>query len=544
MQSQKLWPEIQLVVETTSPNIAFRSISSHHHSTWARTFHSFPELYIQPQSIEEVQKLVNVARKCRRRVVVIGSGHSPSDLTCTSSWMLNLDALKAVVNVDKAKLRLKVQAGIRLRDLIKAAEEHGWTIPVLGSVDDQSLAGAISTGTHGSSIEHGLLSSYVKSLKIVLGNGELVECSSEKNSDLFRAALVSLGALGIIVEIEYQFIPQRNLEWVQTIMNLDDVLQQWNEDLWTKAEHTRIWWLPYSRRAIIWRGNKTEKALNPPKQGWYDGKLGYYMYKSLLWLSHFVPSLLPTVEWFVFGLQYSFDNSMNISAVETQHQALLMNCLYSQFVNEWAIPLSKGPKAISDLDDWINRKSPSTIPHANPRVWVHAPIEVRCVNSSTQSLKDRPFLDHSCQTEPTLYLNATLYRPAGLDPPCRKVYYKVFEEYLSTIGGRSHWAKNFVTGPDTMVNPQSLQFSYGDDLEKWKKVRHEVDPQGVFIGPWLRRTMLGDEEKQGLCEESFVKDRERSDGGKEWFGQQTHDDDGRIVNEESFHIFAKAELEA
>ena len=93
-------------------------------------------------------------------------------------------------------------------------------MPNLGSIDIQSIAGAIATGTHGSSLHHGILSQWVQSLRLVLANGAVVRCSKTQNTDLFQAALVSLGTLGIVVEVEYQLVPATNIEWVQTLKPL------------------------------------------------------------------------------------------------------------------------------------------------------------------------------------------------------------------------------------------------------------------------------------------------------------------------------------
>jgi len=389
--------------------------------------------------------------------------------------MVNLDHFQDVLNVDQEHKRIRVQAGIRLHGINQRAAEHGLTIPNLGSIDEQSIAGAIATGTHGSSMFHGILASNVVSLKIVLGDGSCVSCSAKENEELFRAALCSLGALGIIVEVEYQLVPDRKIEWVQTSMPLDDMLALWETDLWNQAEFTRIWWLPYSRRVIVWRASETDKPIRPVQSSWYGGLVGYHVYKTLLTIAHFIPRTLPFIEWFVFGMQYGFKDDLHMDAVEQQRDGLLMNCLYSQFVNEWALPISRGPAALRALDAWIHgaadarypKNSPSSeplyphlIPSAPRGLRVHAPIEVRISNTTLPSPSNaRPFLDQSCATEPTLYLNATLYRPHGFDPPCRRPYYRAFESILAQIGGRPHWAKNFLSPG----KPSDLQSLYGSD---------------------------------------------------------------------------------
>ncbi|KAG9602888.1 L-gulonolactone/D-arabinono-1,4-lactone oxidase, partial [Aureobasidium melanogenum] len=169
--------KLQADIREVDPEVAFPANQQHVHSTWARTFHSRPELYLQPETTQEIQKIIKLARRTRRRIVVVGCGHSPSDLTCTSSWMVNLDKYNRVLNVDHDRKRLTVQGGIRLRDLNLAASSHGLTMPNLGSIHDQSIVGAISTATHGSTLKHGLMSDSVKSIRIALSDGSIASCS-------------------------------------------------------------------------------------------------------------------------------------------------------------------------------------------------------------------------------------------------------------------------------------------------------------------------------------------------------------------------------
>ncbi|KAF2261785.1 L-gulonolactone/D-arabinono-1,4-lactone oxidase [Lojkania enalia] len=536
-------------LEKLDPDVPFRASQNHIHHTWARTFHSRPELYIRPQSLQEIQKIVTLARRMRRRVVTVGCGHSPSDLTCTSAWMVNLDEYNQVLKVDKEQRVMTVQAGIRMHDLNLKAKEHGLTMASLGSIDVQSLAGAIATATHGSSMSYGLLSDHVMSLRIVLANGQVVKCSPSQSPDLFRAALVSLGALGIVVEIEYQMVEHCDLEWVQTILPIEDVFREWGKELWTSDEFVRVWWLPYMRRAIVWRARKTTKPPRKPQFNWYGGSVGYHTYHILLWISHYIPRFLPWVEWFVFGMQYGFRNGYTISAVGEQRTELLMNCLYSQFVNEWSIPLSKGPEALTRITKWIHHdEQGSGIPFSPKGVYVHSPIEVRVAN--TVNREPRPYLDTSYHDTPTLYLNATLYRPYGLDPPCRERYYQAFEHLMREMGGRPHWAKNFQS-----VDYSYLSSVYKTDLDDYLRVRSEVDPDGMFIGAWHRRTILPPRNEFPVLplEEKEIVRHGRRTGGSDWVGEQARWWDGGMdvfiktngsESEESFDLMAGAEAEA
>ncbi|KAL5118011.1 D-arabinono-1,4-lactone oxidase [Pleosporales sp. CAS-2024a] len=541
-------PRFGIELDRTDPDVPFRASQTHVHHTWARTFHSRPELYIRPQSVAEIQKVVTLARRMRRRVVTVGSGHSPSELTCTSAWMVNLDDFGNVLRVDADDKCITVEAGIRMHDLNLKAKHYGLTMPNLGSIDEQSLAGAIGTATHGSSMKHGLLSDRVRSLKIVLANGQAVTCSATQSPDLFRAALVSLGALGIIVEIEFEMIAAGNIEWRQTILPIEDVLADWDAGLWTTSEFTRVWWLPYMKRAIVWRAERTTKPHMPPKYNWYGSSVGYHTYHMLLWISQYVPSFLPTVEWFVFGMQYGFSDGATVSAVGEQRTELLLNCLYSQTVNEWSIPLAHGPEALRRLTNWLHGDEHSSgIPFSTKGLYVHSPIEVRVAN--TVGREPRPFLDTSYADSPALYVNATLYRPYNQDPPCRKRYYQAFEHLMKEYNGRPHWAKNF-----EHVDHAYLSKAYGADLDEYNRVRNEVDPEGMFLGSWHRRTILAPKSTQPLfaLEEKEVVRRDRRTGGVDWIGEQARWWDGGMdvfekgtangsESGESFDLMAEAE---
>jgi D-arabinono-1,4-lactone oxidase len=501
-------PKLELELAKLDNNVPFKPIKSHFHHTWANTFYSRPEYYFQPTSIPEIQKIVTLARRCRKRLVMVGNGHSPSDLTCSSSWMINLDKLNKVleVSVDSKPGQVHLEAGISLHDINVNLAKNGYTLPNLGSIDIQSIAGAISTGTHGSSLKHGLLCQTITALSLVLSNGHLVSCSATKNPSLFRAALCSLGALGIIVEVTLQADPDFNIAWTQDLHPLDEVKALWTSSLWKTHEYTRVWWLPYLKRAVFWRASRTTEAVRPPKPSFYGGPFGYYTYHNLLAFSQYIPGLLPWVEWLIFGMQYGFKpGSYNETAVQPAREGLLMNCLYSQYVNEWAIPLSKGPEAIERLGAWINGdEAAARIPFSSKGVWVHCPIEVRVSDSNTASNRAgaRAYLDPTFSDGPTLYLNATLYRPYGRDPPCRERYYEAFEWLMREMGGRPHWAKNFAYTDKAYIND-----IYADDMTAYMKVRDECDPDGMFLGDWHQRNLdIGQLSTQSIAE------REKNDG--------------------------------
>ena len=528
----------EAISRLADPTIPFRASANHAHHTWARTYHSYPEFYIQPHTTEELQKVVKLARRCRRRIALTGCGHSPSDLTCTSSWLVNLDHFDHFIEVNRDTKVVRVQAGIRLHDFCLQLKDYGLAMPNIGSIDHQSIAGAIATATHGSSTMHGLLSEPIIALKIMLANGSIVSCSSSQNSDLFRAALVSLGALGIIIEVTYQAVAAFDIEWMQSLHPLSEIVLDWEKGLWTAREFTRVWWFPYMKQCIKWRADKTAKPHQAPTSNWWNGSFGFHTYITLLYIAQWVPQILPLLERFVTHVQYSLKDGVGNVAVEEGRTGLLMNCMASQFVNEWAIPLEKGPQAITRLSAWLNRDQiASGIPFSSEGVYVHSPIEVRVCDTSNKTL--RPHLDSTVPDSPTLYLNATLYRPFHCDPPGRERYYEAFEWLMKEMGGRPHWAKNFST-----VTKEEFHKMY-PELGIWARIRNDMDPDGMFVGDWHRRHIMPDaNEKPALLqEEQNLTTKPSRMGGIDWFGHIPGRSESPHGSEESFDVMLGVEAE-
>ncbi|KAI9721746.1 MAG: hypothetical protein M1812_002081 [Candelaria pacifica] len=530
-------PSIEIELSKLDSSIPFRASTTHVHSTWAKTLYSRPELYIRPQTVEEIQKTLTLARRCRRRLVVVGCGHSPSDLTCTSAWMMNLDGFNRILSVNKEKGVVVMQSGIRLYKLGDEMKERGLMMPNLGSIDNQSIAGAFATATHGSSTRHGLLSQSVLALKIMLASGRTVACSADQNVDLFRAALVSLGALGVITEVTYQMVPNFNIEWEQSLQPLQRVLEQWNGELWTQAEFVRVWWWPYGRKAVVWKADKTNKEERPVESSWYGSTVGFHTYHIMLYLAQWIPRLLPAIEWYVVGMQFGFKVGTTKSAIQEGRTGLLMDCLYSQRVNEWAIPLEKGPEAISRISKWLQSDQSSGIPFDPKGVFVHAPVEVRV--SDTSPTTPRPYLDNTTADGPTLYLNFTLYRPFNQDPPALQRYYEAVEWLMKEMGGRPHWAKNFTT-----VSKEEFRKMYGENMDHWLRIRNEVDPEGMFVGDWHRRNLLPDTAPTLALEERERTRETAKGGGENWFGTPVLKALSSKGSEESFDIVHGAEVES
>ncbi|EDO14636.1 hypothetical protein Kpol_309p4 [Vanderwaltozyma polyspora DSM 70294] len=493
---------------------------------WAGIYSCKPQLYFQPYDVDEVVQIVNDARSQKKTVVTVGSGHSPSNMCITDEWLMNLDNINEVLkfeeNIEQHYADITVDAGIRVYQVNEWLAKKGYAIQNLGSISEQSVAGIISTGTHGSSPFHGLVSSNFVNLTIVNGKGEILFLDSENNPEIFKAALLSLGKIGIIVKATIRVVPAFNIRSTQEVLNFDTLLEKW-DTLWTSCEFVRVWWYPYCRKCILWRGIKTEEEVTPARKSWWGTRLGRFFYEFLLYVSvRIYPRLTPFIEEFVFNRQYgkveTFGNGDK--AISTSVEGLNMDCLFSQFVDEWGCPLENGPEILRSLDHSISQAA------SNNEFFVHVPIEVRCSNTtlpnepldySSRTATSpgpvygniiRPYLDNTpsqCRYVPlsdvtnsqlTLYINATIYRPFHYNTPIQR-WFTLFEETMDAAGGKPHWAKNFLgsTRYSNGIVKEEAQYDdfemrgmakrvqewYGDDLIEFRKVRREQDPENIFL---------------------------------------------------------------
>src|SRR5690606_3974097 len=149
---------------------------------WSGSQHSAPQVF-QPREISELQGLV----KSQAKIRAVGAGHSFSALAKTNDVLLHLDQFKGVVAFDQEKTQCTVYAGTRLYDLGKDLTPINQALINQGDIDQQSLAGAISTGTHGTGIDLPCISAFVEGFELLTADGELLQCHRQQNTEIFQA---------------------------------------------------------------------------------------------------------------------------------------------------------------------------------------------------------------------------------------------------------------------------------------------------------------------------------------------------------------------
>ncbi|GAA6055811.1 hypothetical protein JCM3770_004771 [Rhodotorula araucariae] len=277
-------------------------------TNWATTFRSQTTAVFRPTTVEQVRWAVELARREGRELRAAGAGHSPSDIVCTDGYLVDLKGLSKVLDVDSAAQTFHAEGGITLHNLHPAIAAQGQlALPSLGSISDQTLAGAISTSTHGSGVSFPSLSTGTTFLDIVLPLPDApvvrVSRAEDQDPDLFHAALCGLGAVGIVVGVGMRAERVFRLEEECFSMRFDEFTRRWQE-IAESAQHVRCWWFPQVGRVKISRMNRTTKPITPRPSAlsiWFsDIFLAKHVHALALFAARYVPTLLPYHAWFMW----------------------------------------------------------------------------------------------------------------------------------------------------------------------------------------------------------------------------------------------------
>ena len=188
-----------------------------------------PEQLIDCGSLRDVQDAVRKASTTGRQVRAIGAGLSWAHQIRCSDVALRLTGLDRLVALDPGSRTIRLQAGVRLGDATRMLAEYGLALPSLPFLPDMTVGGAVSTGTHGTSLAYGTVSDQVRAIRLVTATGDLLVLEPNSPLDLLRAARVSIGLLGVIVEVELEAVPMPFVQHFAREMSLDAFLADWSD---------------------------------------------------------------------------------------------------------------------------------------------------------------------------------------------------------------------------------------------------------------------------------------------------------------------------
>lgn len=421
---------------------------------WARNQACLPTEVLSPRSTDEVAAIVARAAADGRRVKVIGAGHSFTAAAMTDGMLLRLGSMNRVIEVDRSSMRVRVEAGMTLHELNRQLHEHGLALPNLGDIDVQSVAGAISTATHGTGIDLGNLATMVVGMVIVDGTGRVVRL--DENDPLMTIAPVSLGALGVVCEVTLQCVPSFRLHASETIEVLDELLDD-VDGFASSADHAEFFWMPGARRCQVKRNNRTDAPLNRPSR--LSVIRDKYIAENLAFgtvcrVGRRWPRSVPTIAKIV-------SSSVSERDLVDDSFRVFSSPRMVRFVEmEYGIPLEC-------LGEAVQRVRRVTEHLSFPSLF---PIEVRVSAADDLALSTGFGRQNG-------WVAVHQYRGAPYEP-----YFQQVASIMDSYGGRPHWGKMH------WLNAETLADRY-PRWEEFRAARSVFDPEGTFRNEYLDRVL-------------------------------------------------------
>ncbi|MGH2978335.1 MAG: D-arabinono-1,4-lactone oxidase [Solirubrobacterales bacterium] len=423
---------------------------------WAGDQQCVPAAVERPGSLEELRAAIGRAAEAGRTVRAAASGHSFTDIACTDGVMLRLDRMSRVLEVDRAAGLAKVEGGIVLRDLSETLAREGLALENLGDIDVQTVAGAISTATHGTGERFGNISAQVESLELVTADGSVVDCSRGSDPDLWRAARVGLGSLGAIATVTFRVVPAFTIRRHDHPLPLEESFARLDE-LAAANDHFEFYVFPHTRTALCRESRHVE---GPPEP---HGRAREYLLETLLenhalallcGIGKRFPRRIPAINRFITR---TLSGSVKTDA---SHRVFSTRRLVRFTEMEYAIPRQHGPEALRRVLDMIDRRG-----YAVP-----FPIEYRIVAGDDAHLS-------TAHERETVYIAVHMYRGMAWEP-----YFRAVEAIMDDYEGRPHWGKRHFQSAATLA-PRYPEW------DRFQAVRASLDPDGRFQNEYSQRVL-------------------------------------------------------
>jgi L-gulono-1,4-lactone dehydrogenase len=448
---------------------------------WAGTATAAPARWCRPRSEAEIAAAVKDAGAAGLTVRALGSGHSFTAVAATSGVALDLSGWTGITAADTRTGLVTARSGTPLRALNAELSGLGLAMANLGDIDVQTLAGALATGTHGTGARLGGLATQVEALELVLADGSVVGCSASSRPELFAAARIGLGAVGVVSTVTLRCVPAFTLLADERPMPVEGVLEQFDA-LAEANDHFEFYWFPYGSNALVKRNNRVPGVsggtgpsggagpsggtassggtVPPPlpawRRFWEFEVLENAGFGALCRLGRARPTLIPALNRF---------SSSALSArtyTEASHRVFVTPRRVRFTESEYAVPRESLGHVITELRRAVPRL-------ADP---VMFPVEVRVAAADDIWLS-------TAHGRESAYV--AIHQYTGLP---YQDYFDRFESIVAEVAGRPHWGKMHSLDAARLG---SLYPRFGD----FRRVRAEVDPERRFGNAYLTR-VLGD----------------------------------------------------
>ncbi|MHB8668949.1 MAG: D-arabinono-1,4-lactone oxidase [Acidimicrobiales bacterium] len=423
---------------------------------WSGAQRCSPVAIDHPADAEGLAQVVKLAASSGQAVKAVGSGHSFTDIACTDGRLVVLDRYDRVLSADLSSGLVTVQAGITISRLNEELALRGLAMANLGDIGYQTVAGAISTGTHGTGIGLGGLATQVVGLELVTGDGSLLRCSADEEPDVFAAARVGLGALGLLSTVTLQCVPAFHLHALEQPMRLDEVLESLDEHV-EGNDHFEFFWQPHTDRVMTKRNNRTEEPIST-RGRWKEWRdkilLENVAFGAVCRIGRARPSLIPRLNETIasgFGKVWRVERS---DRVFTTPRYVHFNEM------EYSLPRAAAADAVRELRSLIDRSG-----------WrIGFPVEVRFTAGDDIWLSTAHGGERS-------YIAVHVYRGMPYEQ-----YFRGVEAIMSAAGGRPHWGKLHFQTAATLAP----RYPHWADF---LAVRARLDPESRFANPYLDRVL-------------------------------------------------------
>jgi L-gulono-1,4-lactone dehydrogenase len=418
---------------------------------WARTSRCTPAQLLRPRSEEEVVAAVRVAARDGLTVRAAGTGHSFNSIVTTDGMVLDLTGFRGVVAVSEESVT--VRPGTTIQEICRVLDGKGLALPNIGTLHSQSIAGAVSTGNHGTGLAHPALAGEILALRLVTAAGEVLALDGDSDPDLFRAAKTSLGALGVLTEVTLRCVPAFRLRLSTDSAPLPEVADRLPEIL-ASGDHVQTSWLAWKDRVGIRTATRTDEPPTPrTRHRQYTTTMEELRCGVLGQIGRINPGLMGAIADGLSGRAKGPYTGVSHHVYTFPQPVKLM-------AMEHAIPLADAGVALRELSGILRRCA------------VYSPYSLLIRSSRGDDVPLSPSYGRD-----TAYVNLTIPRTAGYLELLRAI-----EPPLRDLGGRPHWGKahTATAGWLSTVYPE---------WDLFQQVRAKLDPEGRFVNDHLTRVL-------------------------------------------------------
>jgi L-gulonolactone oxidase len=425
-------------------------------SNWAGNQQCVPSSWERPTSEDELVDIVRRAAADGRRVKVVGAGHSFTGIACTDGALVDLSSYGRVVDADPGTGQVTVQAGITLHRLCDELDARGLAMENMGDIAYQSIAGATATATHGTGWHFGNISSRIVGMRLIAGDGSIVEATADKNPDVLHAARVGVGALGIVSTVTLQAVPAFRLHAIEAPLPVDEILSDFDGYM-SSADHVEFYWVPHTKWALTKRNRRTDEPAKPRGRMTElvnDELLTNVAFGTMCRIGRWRPNLIPRLAKILPSASSTTEYTDRSDKVFTSPRRVHF------YEMEYAVPRDAIPEALNRVRQLVDEIG----------MQISFPVEVRVVAPD-----DIPLSTASGRASG--YIAVHVYRGTPYDANFQGV-----ERIMDSYDGRPHWGKMHFQRAETLA-PRYPEW------DAFQQVRRRMDPDGRFTNPYLERVL-------------------------------------------------------